>query len=306
MSRIAGLLRNRNFIMILAVVLGLAWDRGAYLCKDLMLPALALIMTLATMGVTGNVFRSLSAMVIPAAWGVSATYLFHGSLLLGLNALLIHNHDFRAGFILLAAVPPAVAVIPFAYFLKADCDFALMGTIGGYLAALLVTPLTAVTFLGSGFINPAKVFVTLIELIIAPLILSRILARAGIARRIEPAKGAMINWSFFLAVYIITGLNRDIILEKPSSLIPVAAIGFLCTFVFGWIIERAGKILKIDSKVATSLVLLGTYKNYGLAGGLALVFFNPETAIPATVTSTISILYIIYLEIRSRRTAVNL
>jgi len=62
-----------------------------------------------------------------------------------------------------------------------------------------------------------------------------------------------------------------------------------------------GALLKINSRVVTSLVLLGTFKNYGLAGGLALVFFNPETAIPATVTSTISILYIIYLEMTGRR-----
>jgi len=303
MSRIKRLFRNRNFIMILALVLGMAWDGGAYLGKDLILPFLAIIMTLSTLGVTGNAFRSIHALVIPAVSGILATYLFHGGLLLGLNALLIHDNNFWTGFVLMAAVPPAVAVIPFAFFLKGDCDFALIGTIGGYLGALFITPLIAVTFLGSGFINPAKVFITLVELIIIPLILSRILIRTGLVRWIEPAKGIIINWSFFLVVYVMTGLNRNIILDRPLSLFFVTLIGFLCTFGFGWIIEKAGNLFKIDAKVLTSLVLLGTYKNYGLAGGLALVFFNPETAIPATVTSTISILYIIYLEMKGKREA---
>jgi BASS family bile acid:Na+ symporter len=300
MKRIAGLFRNRNFIMILALVLGMVWDGGAFLAKDLILPCLAIIMTLSTMGITASAFRSFGGMVGPALSGVLASYVYHGGILLLLNALFIHDNNFWTGFILLAAVPPAVAVIPFSFFLKGDSNFALIGTIGAYLGALFATPLIVLAFLGSGFVSPVKVFLILVELIVAPLILSRILIKIGLARRIEPAKGTIINWSFFILVYTITGLNRAIILQNPLSLISVTLIALFSMFALGWIIEKAGKMLKIDSKVVTSLVLLGTYKNYGLAGGLSLVFFNPETAVPATVTSTISILYIIYLEIKGR------
>ncbi len=38
----------------------------------------------------------------------------------------------------------------------------------------------------------------------------------------------------------------------------------------GWRIEKAGALLRLPEKVLTSLVLLGTLKNDGLAGGLAL------------------------------------
>jgi BASS family bile acid:Na+ symporter len=300
MRRIKGLFRNRNFIMILALVLGMVWDGGAFLAKDTILPFLAIIMTLSTMGITAAAFRSFGGMVGPALAGVLASYVYHGGILLLLNAFFIRDNNFSTGFILLAAVPPAVAVIPFSFFLKGDSNFALIGTIGAYLGALVVTPLIAVAFLGSGFISPVKVFVILIELIIAPLILSRILIKMGLARRIEPVKGTIINWSFFVLVYTITGLNRTIILQNPLSLVWVTLIALFSMFVLGWIIERAGNALRIDSKVLTSMILLGTYKNYGLASGLSLVFFNPETAVPATVTSTISILYIIYLEMRKK------
>jgi BASS family bile acid:Na+ symporter len=45
----------------------------------------------------------------------------------------------------------------------------------------------------------------------------------------------------------------------------------------------------------TSLVLLGTLKNYGLAGGLALAIFSKRTALPATVSVIFMIVYIIWL-----------
>jgi len=38
----------------------------------------------------------------------------------------------------------------------------------------------------------------------------------------------------------------------------------------GWRIGKTGALLRLPEKVLTSLVLLGTLKNDGLAGGLAL------------------------------------
>jgi BASS family bile acid:Na+ symporter len=77
-------------------------------------------------------------------------YLILGSLLLGLNALLIQDEALRAGFVIIAAVPPAVAVIPFTFFLNGDEKHSLLGTIGAYLGALIIMPLVALTFLGPG------------------------------------------------------------------------------------------------------------------------------------------------------------
>jgi BASS family bile acid:Na+ symporter len=56
-----------------------------------------------------------------------------------------------------------------------------------------------------------------------------------------------------------------------------------------------GGLFSIDPKTLTSLILLGTLKNYGLAGGLALTLFSKQTAIPATVSVIFMIVYIIWL-----------
>jgi BASS family bile acid:Na+ symporter len=50
----------------------------------------------------------------------------------------------------------------------------------------------------------------------------------------------------------------------------------------------------------TSLVLLGTIKNYGLAGGLSLALFSTQTAVPATVSTIFMTVYIAWLGMKSK------
>jgi len=258
-------------------------------------------MTLSSIGISGDSLRSLKSLVSFTLVGIVGNFLLHGAILIGLSALIIRDQFFWNGFILVAAVPPAVAVIPFALFLRGNMDLALLGTIGAYLGALIITPLIALVFLGTGFISPAKLLLILGELIVGPLIVSRILASTGLSKKIDPYKGPITNWSFFLVIYIMTGLNRDIFFQQPLSIVPVAIVAILTTFVLGWVIEKIGDFFHYEKAKLTSFVLLATFKNYGLAGALALVFFNPQTAVPATVTSAVGILYFIWLEMRANR-----
>ena len=136
----------------------------------------------------------------------------------------------------------------------------------------------------------------MLELILLPLILSRIVLRAGLTPRLTPITGTITNWSFFVLTYTIVGLNQPVFLTDPLSLIPVASIAVASTFVLGWVIEGIGRLFHIQRKTLVCLVLLGTLKNYGLAGGLALALFSMKTALPATVSAIFMITYIIYLE----------
>jgi BASS family bile acid:Na+ symporter len=258
-------------------------------------------MTLATMGISGKHFSSPRLFLSSSIAGVVMNYLLLGAFLLGFSHWIVRDEALRAGFILIAAVPPAVAVIPFTFFLNGDGEFSLIATIGAYLGALIIAPLIALGWLGTGTVDPMRLIVILVELILAPLVFSRILNRSGISSRLDPFKGTLINWSFFLLTYTIVGLNQDLILHQPLSLLPVALIAVGSTFFMGELIEIAGSWLKIPSKKITSLVLLGTLKNYGLAGGLALALFSKKTSAPATVSAVFMMVYIICLEIKTKR-----
>lgn len=300
MKNIKSLLRSRDFILFLALTLGLLWGQGARWTEQLTLPALGVVMTLSTMAISGRIFHSPKAMIAPALTGIAMNYGLLGSIILALNQIIIQEEEIWRGFVILAAVPPAVAVIPFTGFLNGDVTFSLIACIGAYLGALIITPLMALSFLGTSFIEPIKLVTIMVELIILPLILSRILLWAKADVRIDPMKGAITNWGFFIVVYTVVGLNREVFLGQPLSLFPVAAIAISSTFLLGWIIESVGHLFRIDPKKLSSLVLVGTLKNYGLAAGLSLALFSKQTALPATVSTIFLIVYIIWLGFKKR------
>ena len=295
------LLRNRDFILLLALVFGLFLHHGVQWTQRLILPALAVVMTLSTMSVPDSVFRNPRSLIILSLVGILMNYLVLTGFILGASSLLISDRALWEGFVILAAVPPAVAVIPFSEFLGGDNSYSLIGTVGAYLAALVLMPLLAVSILGTGFVSPHKILLIMVELIVAPLLLSRLLIRTGGDQVIEPFKGAFTNWCFFVVIYTVVGLNHDVFLHHPLTLIPVALIAVCSTFILGLVIERMSIWVGVEPEKRVSLILLGTLKNYGLAGGIALTLFDKQTALPATVSTVFMIVYVIWLNFKSRK-----
>jgi BASS family bile acid:Na+ symporter len=293
-----GLLGNRNFILVLALFLGLALGQGTRWTVGLVLPALALVMVLSMTGVEGELFRSPRAWLSPLLAGLTMNYVVQGGLTLILSALLIKEDAFRTGFVFLSVVPPAVGVIPFTGFLGGDIEFSILATLGCYLSALIVIPLMLYVLLGFGGSLQVKLLATMAQVIIIPLILSRVLVRTGAAKRMAKVRGPLMNWCFFLVIYTTVGLNRQVFFSQSLSLVPVAVLAVATTFLLGTAIERVGRFIKLDSKRIISMVLLGTSKNAGLAAGLALTLFGRETAVPSTVQTILMLTYVILLDLR--------
>ena len=293
-------LRNRNIIFSLAMLMGLAFPQLAPWTEPLTLPVLALVMTLATINIPDNFFTSIRSLLIPSIAGILMNYLILGGATLAMSALFINQEDIWIGFVLIAAVPPAVAVIPFTNILEGNITYTLAGTAATYLAALIIMPLMFLVFLGMNFAAPQKLIMIMILLIALPVVASRIIIRYGIHSRIAPYHGLLTNWGFFIVLYTLVGLNRETIVKEPLMLIPVASIFFVSTFLLGFLIELIGRLVKINQKDLVSLVLLGTMKNQGIAGSLALSLFTRESALPAAVSSVFLILFFMWLDIKRR------
>lgn len=101
MSKIKKLLRNRNFILLLAAMFGLLLPQGSRWTANLTLPALAVIMSLSTMGVSGNVFRSPRSLIVPAILGILMSYVVLAGFILGISAIIIHEENIWKGIIIL-------------------------------------------------------------------------------------------------------------------------------------------------------------------------------------------------------------
>ncbi len=292
------LLNNRNFIFLLAIVTGLLFPQPAQWTKIIMMPALAIVMTLATINVPNHFFLKPRAILKPSLIGIVMTYFILGGVILLLSALLVQDHHLWIGFVLIAAVPPAVAVIPFTAILNGNVSYTLSGTVASYLVALFIMPLMFWIFIGTAFSDPSKLAGIIFMLIVLPLILSRMILYFKWEDRLTPVRGLLTDWGFFIVLYSMIGVNRDLIFSSPMALLPLAATVFGATFVLGWVIQKSGEIFKIEKSNLISLVLQGTLKNQGIAGGLAIALFEKETALPSAVYSVFMILYIMWLDWR--------
>ena len=297
----ANLFRNTGFILALAIVMGLAFYQGASWTKPAVTPILGLIMTLSLLGVSSKIFWDFRKLLIPISISLVLNYLLLSGSLIGLSSLILTDHELWIGFVLVAAVPAAVGVIPFSHHLGANTELSLVGTAATYLAAFVITPLISITLLGVNIIAPERLLLILVELIIGPFILSRVLQRTRISTTLEKFRGAIVNWSFFLVIYTVIGLNRDAFLTEPVILLRLAIVAFVSTFVITYLIDRLLKFLGVDKPKRISLALLGTRKNYGLAAAIALTFFNSRTAAPSAVASAFAIIHFIWLTFRVKK-----
>jgi BASS family bile acid:Na+ symporter len=282
------------------MAVGLLLPQAARVTQHLVLPALALAMALSTMEIESSHFRRPRSLIFPAVLGVIMSYIILGNIIIGMATLMIGDETLWTGFVLLAAVPPAVAVIPFSVFLRGNGPLSLFGTVGAYLGALAIMPLIAFGLLRSTAFDPFKLLIAIFVLIVLPLAVSRLLIQRRLKGRIEPYRGTITNWSFFVVLYALVGLNRDLILGHTLTLLPVALIAFSTSFILGFLIDWVLSLFHIPKDTRTSLVLLGTLKNQGMSGGLALTLFNQETAIPSAVSTMIMIGYIIWLDFKKR------
>jgi bile acid:Na+ symporter, BASS family len=292
------MLSNRNIVFFLAILAGLLFPQLSPYMEPLILPVLAVIMTLATTNVPDNFFKSYRSLLIPSLTGILMNYLVLGGATLAMSAWLINGKDIFIGFVLLAAVPPAVAVIPFTNILGGNTSYTLAGTVASYIVALVIMPITFSVLIDADFAATPKLMRIMIILIALPVVASRVIIRTGINNRLASYQGLITNWGFFIVLYTLVGLNRETILREPPILIPVGAILFVTTFLLGFLIEFIGRRLKTSEGNLVSLVLLGTMKNQGIAGGLAISLFSKEAAMPAAVSSIFLILFFIWLDVK--------
>jgi BASS family bile acid:Na+ symporter len=278
------LLRNRELLLSLSVVLGLLAGRPAQWTEPLILPVLGLVMTFATLLISGTDLRPARSLLLPGLAGIGINYGLLSGAILAVAFLLVRDPDLRTGFVILASVPPGVAVIPFTDFLGGNRSYALLGSLACYLAGLALMPLIAFVFLGSGLLQPLTLLSVAAQLILAPLVLSRLLIRFGLRPALSRIKGAVTNWGFFVVTYTIVGLNRDLILQDPVGLLPVAGVALITIWALGPLIRWTALRLGAGSGTAAALMFLGTIKNYGIAGGVSLALLGTEAALPATVS----------------------
>jgi BASS family bile acid:Na+ symporter len=295
-SSLYRLLKNSNFIFLIAFLLGLFSGGFASMLKGYVLPALVLIMSLSTTQITLTELTHAKNYLWDILFVFVINYLFLSGLILLANYLLIQDHDLYVGFVVMAAIPSAVAVLPFTYLLRGEMMVSLMGSASLYLLALAVAPLISLQLLDVERIEPVRLVTVLIQMILVPFLISRLLISWKGFRHVKEHTNLLVNLAFFLIIYTVIGMNRFVFLKHFDILIIVSSIAFLRTFVSGHIVDLLSRLVGTGRERRMSYVLFGSFKNLGLAAAIAIVLFNERAAIPAAVTIPFELLFFIWFD----------
>lgn len=300
MARIKYYFSRPIILFLLAGLTGLILPQGAQIGTALILPALTIILTITLLRMPRGFFRHPGPLVFPAIWGNIMNYLILGNFIIWPSIFLIRDENLWIGMVLIAAVPPAVSIMPLSKLFQVEPKASYAGLAGAYLGAILIAPLIGIGFLKYIPLNYPGIILLVLELIVLPLALSRIAVDRDWDKVIGPYKEIINDWCFFIVFYALAANSRYLIFRRPLDMLFIAVIAAASTFLLGYAIKKICALYGVPEEKMISLLLLGTLKNYALAGGIALVVFNKQAALPAIVFIIFMFLYELWLKTRMK------
>ncbi len=288
-------------LFLLAGLTGIILPQGADIGTTLILPALTIILTITLLRMPRGFFRKPGPLLSPAIWGNIMNYIILANFIIWSSIFLIRDENLWVGMVLIAAVPPAVSIMPLAKLFRSQLNTSFAGLAGAYVGAILIAPLIGIGFLKDIPLNYSGIILLVVELIVLPLALSRIAVDKDWDKIFEPYKEIINDWSFFIVFYALAANSRYLIFRRPLDLVFIAVIALASTFLLGLVIEKICVFYRIPKDKIISLLLLGTLKNNVLAGGIALVVFNKQAAFPAIVFIFVMFIYEIWLKYKFKK-----
>ena len=274
---------------------GLATGGFPWFAREIAQVLLIVVMTFSLSEVS---FSGLSARAESRGFALSvgANYGILSGVLI-LFALLSLDPAIRNGWAVMAAVPPAVAVIPLTSYLRGDVRRSLISAALLYLLGLVVVPVVTLLFAGQLVAFTDLVLQTLL-LIGLPLLLSRPLRRS---QWIAGARPTIVGVSFFILVLAVSGSARGTLLGRPELVASLSFLSFLRTFALGVGLLAVTRRLRIARADQVAVATFGTFKNLALTIVLAFSFFGESATLPSIVSLVFEIGWLAVLPLFFRR-----
>lgn len=211
-------------------------------------------------------------------------------------ALLSPDPAVHDGWVLMAAVPPAIAVVPITAYLRGDTRRAVISLALLYLVGLLLVPLITLAFTHQTVPLGDLVLQTIL-LIGLPMVASRPLRRW---RRIADVRTSAVSVSFFFLVIAVAGSTRDPLLARSELLVPLALFSFVRTFGIGAVVFGLGRRFRLPRADRVAMTAFASFKNLGLTVVLAFAVFGPIATLPSIVSLVFEIVWLAALPLLFR------
>lgn len=299
------ILLNRNSILVFAVIIGLVAGDAASFFKDFTFLALAVTMSFSMTGISMGYIKSPKHVSKPMLMGVFLNYIVFTIVLLPFAWWLMPNKNLFYGFVVIAAAPPGVAIIPFSYILKGKIEYAILGVTGAFLASIVIAPLFVNIFAANQGVKPYDLFIMMVQLVVIPMLVSRGLLYKPLFKYIEPIRGKVVDWGFAMLIFVAVGMNRDVFFTNPILLLKVSLVLGLATFGLGFAFESLAKFFKVEPSLRITQTMMVAIKSSGFSVFTALSLFGKEAAIPSAVMAVMVLLYLIFLSLRLHKSVLR-
>ncbi len=293
MQFIYKLILNRNSILVFAVILGLIAGDYASKLQAYTFLALAVTMSFSMTGIGMQSLLSPRKMMGPMFVGALLNYIVFGVIVITLAYFTMPTPQLFYGFVVIAAAPPGVAIIPFSYILK--------GVLGAFLSSVIIAPLYVSLFANSQGVSSYSLFIMMVQLVLIPLVISRFLLYKPVFKYVEPVRGKIVDWGFAVLIFVAVGMNRQVFFTSPTILLLVGGVLLAATFGLGSIYAIAAKRFGVSVPQVTAQTMLLTIKSSGFSVFTALALFGKEAAIPSAVLAVVVLIYLIFLSIKSSK-----
>jgi len=245
-------------------------------------------------------------MLVPMFVGALLNYVVFGLLLIALAWLLMPTKELFYGFVVIAAAPPGVAIIPFATILKGDVEYAIAGVLGAFLASVFVAPVFVNLFANQQGVSSYSLFIMMVQLVVVPLIISRFFLYKPLFRYVHPIRGKVVDWGFAVMIFVAVGMNRQVFFSSPKILLIVSFVLLLMTFGIGYLYGTMAKSFHVAESRVITQTMLTTIKSSGFSVVTALTLFGREAAIPSAVLAVVVLIYLIYLSVKVDKVKIEL
>jgi BASS family bile acid:Na+ symporter len=300
MALSTNLFHRANLIFLLALIIGLTLPQGFPVGNALIFPALIVILSITLLRFPRGFFRRPGPLLSASIQGNIMNYLVLGNFIILSSIFLIQNQELWIGMMLIAAVPPPVDIILLGDLLRTDKTSTFTSLAGAYLGALIIIPLIGLGFFKYILPNYWNIILIVLGLILLPLALSRIAVEKTWDKIIEPYEETIIDYCCFIVFYTITAGSRNLLMHWSPDLIIIASIAFVSIFFFAFAIRKIGLYFHSNENKITSFLLMGTMKDCGLAGGIAIILFNREVAFPSLIFAIFTFIYINWFKYERR------
>ena len=207
-----------------------------------------------------------------------------------LGCLFIGEHeDIWYGWVMLASMPCAIAVVTAAILMEERLESAVLAVTATYIAGIVLTPVLSYVLIGDA-VDPLQILKYLFLFILIPVILSRFTPRLHLKRSF---KVPVINLMMAVMVFLSVNSNRGTISDDPAFIAIVLAVVIgrvLLLNLIMWMLVRRDEFR--DDRKGIYLVL-GVWKNTGLSVSMSMVILVdiPSAVIPCFLSMIVETLW---------------